>query len=118
MRKLLLTFTALVTIVTSAPVYAQENCRPIADVVAYIRTIDTNVQAVVLGPAQAARVLAWYNAQPPESEYSFDTLVVFRSERLGVGLGLGNGGMLCTLQGVPQQMHRDLFEAIEGGRRS
>lgn len=69
----------------------------------------------VLDPEQTARVVDWYNSEPPVSDESWNLVVVLRHTNGSFGLLFGNDGKVCEATPVPPQVD-GLVRAITGGR--
>ena len=75
------------------------------------------VATVTLDAEQSARVVEWYNTQPPASPMRFNLVVMARHQDNTVGLLLGNDGMICIIdvvapKDVPAVMHAILGDRI------
>jgi hypothetical protein len=62
---------------------------------------------VTLDAEQAARVLAWYNAQPPASALHFDLIVMVKHRDNALALLLGSDGMICRIEVVRRRTWSD-----------
>jgi hypothetical protein len=71
---------------------------------------------VTLDAEQAARVLAWYNAQPPASALHFDLIVMVKHRNNTLALLLGSDGMICRIEVVPPEDVERLMRVIAGDR--
>lgn len=60
------------------------------------------------------RAVAWYNAQPPVSEDTFDTAILLEHPGKRLGILFGNGGKVCVASPVPEELNQGLLDAIAG----
>jgi hypothetical protein len=93
-----------------------QSCEPIAAVIEMMKATPAfHVESrVALDPEQSARVVAWYNAKPPESDYTFNIVVLLRHANHEVGLLLGNDGLVCIAALIPADAVPELLRVIVG----
>jgi hypothetical protein len=97
---------------------AQEQCFPVEQVVTGIAAQRPVKKMVVLTTEQVARVIAWVNSIPPETEWDYNFAVLLEHADGIFVLMLGHDRTVCRANAVKPEYLRDLFEAIEGGRES
>ena len=90
----------------------QQQCAPPDAVVEQIGKKHPVSTMVVLKPAQAFRVVAWFDAQPGES--GFDFVIVLKHTGGQFRLLLGKDQMVCVAFIVPDEAMPGLIQAIIG----
>lgn len=111
MRRLLLALTAACVLATSA--VAQE-CRSVADAVAYLHAMPAVVDVYVASPAEAKNAVDILNAMPPESDDKFtDVILVTGGNGQGL-IVLGNDGQMCSAIALPAGTWRVFVRSVRG----
>jgi hypothetical protein len=69
-----------------------------------------------LSPIEAARAVAWVNAQPPPTEFEYRTVVIVRLMDRRAIVMMGDGGEICRAVLVAAELAPDLMRAVNGDR--
>jgi hypothetical protein len=111
------TIAALLLLI-SVPVMAQQRQSPMRCIPAQmlVERAEGAVAEVRLLSAEAtSRMLAWFNALPPVSEHTFDTMVVMVENGGRLSLFFGSNGLVCGGMQVPEQHHQSFMRALFDG---
>jgi hypothetical protein len=101
---------AAVLLLLAGPAYA--DCHPIADEIAEANA--AGLHPTVLDAAARARALAFINAQPPETAYDWDVMLL-TPMRDGDGiLATGHRGAVCSRAKLESKDFRQLVSAALG----
>src|SRR3989442_13302159 len=107
--------TLLLVFSTSAvTAAAARQCLSVDDAIAQAQSYSVYAFHRVLDEQQGEKASAWFNEQPPPSQATFDTVILFRlKDRSGV-VAFGNDDVVCVVLRLNEEELYSFMRAVFG----